>query len=247
MPPLTTQIAPLHKMVRLITPLLERHSDLELIGGKLVLKPVGHFKREISVLTLRGDEILGGFWQIHLLFSLYAIAEVDGQVVISERMSAEERRGRLEQLGEERASLLYCEECEATTLPFLRSIRTLAQVSDLLDQQTERGAVYQPETRFWLDVALGRFDAARTILERYRAHWQRPNKEFWEDYEADEDLRRMTLCHLLDRDAFAEIALLLRDWEMAAAAQWGLWDVWKPQVFPFEQRVRGLAEIPLDE
>jgi len=207
-------------MKRLLAPVLSRQPDVTVANDWLVVLPIQHFLRGVWLQEL-GDGTSAPLWGIRNLWAYGVEAELDGFM----RTTFLDR-----QRTEQEISQRLCTEVEAVTLPFLRSIDSMSRLYTLtLDQ----GFPDRTESLFYLELAMGHFERARTLQEKYAPSWF-----YFDDMFPGQDspgtARTRLLCRLLAEDNVNGIARSMHEWEADAARAFKVKRLWQPARFPFE-------------
>ena len=208
------------RMQRLLAPVLSRQPDVTVAKGWLVVLPVRHFLRGVWLQEYR-DGTSAPLWGIRNLWAYGVEPEIDGfmRPTFLDRVRTEEAISRD-----------LCKEVEAVTLPHLRSIDSMSRLYALTMDQ---GYPDRTESLFYLELAMGHFERARILKEKYQASWFEADDMFPGQDPADTARTRL-LCRLLAEDDITGIARSMHQWEADAAGAFNVRRLWEPTPFPFE-------------
>lgn len=223
-----TTAAQIKKLVR---PLLDRHSDLVLMGNWIYLKPVHHFARAILVdRTSSADQFSPRWVAIHLFEWRKHLTLSWGSFLSNKRSP---NRG-VWQMSQPDIGEALIEAIEQQALPWLRAMATLDLYLDFVSQNLNRGHLYdRGPAQIIVHVAVGHIDAARALAERNAELWSVDKPEYDEDDKAM--LRRLRqLCAFLKSDDRAGLARLLHTWEAETVKNFKIEHLWEPTPFPLE-------------
>lgn len=213
---------------RLLGRLIERNPDLVQSGPFVILRPLRHVIRSISIdATSRADDPQF-LWSLGHLFN----PTRGRQAICLERFY----------LGRETASQwsnpdmpdAFFTACENKVLPLLRGVTTIEELTRFRSREAPEfgSAITWVIFRIHFSAASGRFDQALRRFERIkhwthsRWGWRRP--EF--DHVADE---LIPLIRANDRDG---VIRLLHAWEEDRVRTLGLEAIYEPTPFPLELR-----------
>lgn len=211
---------------KVAAPLLERHSDLVMVGRAVVVLPVTHVLR---VIHLNGSSGRGAFspcWGATYLFRRRDYVSygwtrdfMSGIYGIWDVAHPDHQR-------------VFTEMAETEALPVLRAMKTF---DDFL-AFTSHDIFFTPWHRYPLgrliiQCALGDFDGGR----RTCAGLWKPNAIPDKEHGRDEYLAiAQSLCPLLAKDDRSGIARLLHEWEAFSVKTFKLEKYWQPTPFPIE-------------
>jgi hypothetical protein len=207
----------------LVRPLLERHSDLEMWGRWIVVRPVCHVFRGILLDRTSGADHTWAKLAVRHLFELQTSIPLDwGEHFPWLDLSLPEH---LEYL---------IEGIEEVSLPELRPVQTIEDLVGYVDRHRARHWLFDmPDTKIVFDAALGNLDEARAIATENIDQCSSANPQ-WDR----EDRQRMAgLVRLHDRliqGDVAGVAHLLHEWEAATVKYNKLESLWEPSPFPLE-------------
>ena len=214
----------IRQITALMRPLVERHDDLAIVGGRfLAIRPVHHILRGVFV-DRQSDKV--GFrphWGMSYLFRPRQGVPISMHVL-----------GRW-QIDAEGIQDTFCTMVETELLPWLRSVTTLpAYLEEGLAHDTYRNALIRPEDRIFIHIAQGEFEAAHALWQELRPQWER-NLDH-PDFGLGKLYRRMSaLDHLLLADDRTAITALLHAWEAQSVATLKIEHLWERTPFPFEE------------
>jgi hypothetical protein len=217
---------------RLLSPLLDSHSDLVFAGDRLFLRPVRNALRFIYIQEFPKFGTFDAYWSVQLLCCPADLYELGGVVWMGALFPDPEGRTTFFELPEDEQSAVLCRKIEEDALRKLGWFGNAKQAA-LHFIETEGPNTHNPQYRFWFELVLGRFDSARAIQAEHRAEWLREAAAPWyEDKEWNERLE--TVCRLFEHGQEGQIAPLLHEWEAITAKNFGIEHIWEPTPFPFE-------------
>jgi hypothetical protein len=228
-----TTAAEVRKMVQ---PVLDRHSDIALVGRHLFLKPIHHFARTILVGRTAYKDRIRPLWAVVHLFEARTFFPLTwGEDLANERS---QRRGRWNTSQADIAAALV-EAIEEQALPRLRALTTLDDYLAFVSQNFFRHHLFDwPQCKVIVDVALGDLDAARSLCRAHGPTWSVDNPEHDEYWRAT--FRRLReLCARLSVDDRSGLAQLLHQWEAETAVNLKIKHLWEPTPFPLELHLQG--------
>src|SRR5581483_10676377 len=213
----------------LVKPLVERHSDLALVGRWIFVKPVHHFGRAILIdRTSDPGEFNPRYAVIHLFEWRRSFSLSWGDYLYDERSL---RPGIRRINAPDAASSLF-EQIETKALPLLRAMKTLDDYLRYVDQHLFRHHLFDwPECRIIVETALGDLGAARKTSEAHRVLWSDVMRRVDRDGR-DEFERVLKLSALLAADDRKGLAALLHEWEAATVKNLKIEHLWGPTPFP---------------
>jgi hypothetical protein len=212
---------------QLLSPLLERHDDLAVIGHWLIVRPVRHVLRGV-ILERTGDASrFRPRWAVTNLCEPQTSFPVSwGAMIVG--------KGRWRWDNPTLQNDLF-HAIEEQALPSLRSIQTL---DDFVAFTSSRERF--PLTYFYgyllrkvgLDIARGDLEAAKSVCAKLatgHTKWSMPLLR--------DDFIRVTetLCPLLARNDVRALAKLLHEWEAITVQNLKVADLWDRTPFPLEQ------------
>lgn len=221
---------------KLVKPLLERHSDLALVGHLIVVKPLRHVLRAIIIDRTSNAAYFRPAWFVdHLLEDHHAF-----HITWGSRVYGAKRVNWTFSNAGVGDDLL--EAAERGLLPILRAISNLESLYTIAAAGAGgcppfgegAGAVV-------MSIALGNLDAARRLVPSVRERFSigspveisRVNPHFVFDTPSYFDWFNR-LCRLLDQDDRDGMARMLHDWEAATIGNLKMKHLWEPTPFPLE-------------
>lgn len=223
-----TTVAQVRKMVK---PLLERHSDLALVGRWIFVKPVHHFARAVLIDRYSNPLSFNPCWAVVHLFEWQRFFPLSWGEPLCNEASARPGVWLLSEPGVDAA--LHA-EIEGKALSALRAIETLDDFLAYVSNHYFRHHLYEwASTRIIVETALGDLEAARATAAENLAQWSQPDPECDEEDRA-ECARLCTLCARLKADDRAGLAQLLHEWEAATVRNLKIEHIWQPTPFPLE-------------
>jgi hypothetical protein len=212
-------------------PLLQRHSDLVMVGPWIMIKPVRHVLRGI-ILDRTGEAIrFRPTWAIIFLCEPKDSFSLNWGALLSNRSP---KPGLWEWSDPSLQETLYA-VIEQEALPLLRPIETLDDFAAFTSSRERFPGTYLDGyhlRQIVVDVARGDFEAARAICAELiagRTKWSMP------DMSAEFDRITKVLCPLLATNDVAGMVRLLREWEAYSVKQLKLEAIWEPAAFPVER------------
>jgi len=149
---------------RLSTLVADRHSDLEVIGGHLVLKPVDHIVKIVFIgRTSSADSFRPQTISSNLCFGFRTIPHVTGMWLRREIGNLAWRWSNPSMSDE------FIRVVENVALPQLRAIQTLDDYYRYAESVHLQHFPYFFKFRLLLYIALGRLDDAQNVLNDERA------------------------------------------------------------------------------
>jgi hypothetical protein len=219
----------LRQIKALVAPLLERHTDLALVGPFLLIKPVHHVANAIVVdRTSSADD----FRPLTTSNDLVAKRDYFG---LGTGFSFRGRTGFLWRWSDPGMPEDFLWIAEDEALPKLRSIRS---VQDYYDYAAEIHGIHFPFFWGWratMKVSMNRLDEARDILNDPR--WNsRSGALFNIEVEGlgDRLKERGAELSLADKIALVEI---LHRWEAYSVEKLKLTKIWERTPFPLEEQL----------
>lgn len=222
-------VAPIGKR-HWLNQLLEQQPDVVHSGLWMVVKPVRHFLRGMTVYDLGGKKGLTGAWSVQGLWTPGMSNELDGY--IGSRLPFRKQGPVIIiDVVQSPPDDFFREKIEQTTLPCLRSIDSMEAL--YRESMRKRADLISdsPETHFCFELAMGHFDTARGLLSRHRDNWFHKPVDYFDDEDA-ERVRR--LCSLLEAENYRAIAKMLHASEASNVKNLKLKHLWEPSPFPFE-------------
>jgi hypothetical protein len=214
------------KAKRVLSPLLERHNDLAIVGPWLMLKPVRHLLRGVVIDRTGEASRFMPRWAVMSLCEPRATFPISWGGMIK-------RKGLWEWESQTLQSDLIT-AIEEQALPPLRAIRSL---DDFFAFASSRETFpLRPFDLFLLlrvgvDIARGDLSSARAAcdeLKTGRTRWSSP------DLREEFDRVTGTLCPLLAADDRPAMAHLLHEWEAYTVEKLKIGHIYEPTPFPLE-------------
>jgi hypothetical protein len=206
-------------------PLLERNSDLALVGRLVVVKPVHHIIRGIYIDRSLDPRTFTPTWFVCLLFPR------DARVGFGWGDRLYNQAHGPWDVANAKTPAVMCEEIEQYALPPLRAIQSIDDYVAFISQKERFPHTYvssDSPRMLIIHIARGDFDAARAICA-----WRvgRPATSTAES--AHE------LCSLLAADDRPGLVNLLHTWEADSVKRLKLEKFWEPTPFPLELQGAG--------
>lgn len=217
---------------RFLQPLLARNPDLSAVGHRVVLRPLDHLIRSISLMRTRTAESFIPVWSINALCQPRSFCPYQ----IESEIKLDRYGGWQIDSSEMGAEFADCVEKQA--LPHLRGVRSLEDMYEACAaiQWSNWGAYAAPLSRMYVDAATGRFDEAIAFIERFKersSEWSKMTITP-EHFSVLTDVLQPALRHRHNK----VVAALFRDWEGFTVRQLKLEKLWQPTPFPFEIETR---------
>lgn len=214
---------------KLVKPLLERHSDLALVGRWIFVMPVHHFARAILIDSMLDPEKFRPQWAVAHFFEPRKFFPLSWGEWLYNEASARPGSWRIT---EPNIGADLIREIEARALPPLRAMNTLDDYLSFVSQHYFRHHLYDwPQCRIIVEVALGDLDAARATGETSLALWSQPQ----EDEEVNRKYRRLReLYEAVVADDRSELARMLHEWEALTVRNLKIERLWQSTPFPLE-------------
>jgi hypothetical protein len=225
---------------KLVRPLLERHSDLVLVGRWIFVKPVGHFARGILIDRMLDAARFRPQWAVTHLFEASRFFPLNWGEWLDNEAAAKPGFWHVSdpELGQ---SLIR--EVERHALPPLRAMESLQDFLAFVAQHYNRHQLFDwPARRIIVEVALGDLDSARATAEAHRHIWSAIGPHH--DAETQQQYRRLCdLCACLRVNNRDGLATLLHDWEALTVQNLKIRHLWEPTPFPLEVASARLSEM----
>ena len=207
-------------------PLLERNSDLALVGRLVVLKPIRHLLRGIYIDRGSNPDIFRPTWLVNILFQPGAHASFDW----GERL---DRRTRgVWDVGDPATPTEMCDVIEQCALPMLRRLHSIDDFVTFTSKERFPwtyldGSLF---SKTIVDVARANFDAAQASCAKVAGRRTPPPPDRLEEF----DVLTKLLPPLLACSDRAGLAHLLHGWEADSVKRLKLDEFWEPTPFPIE-------------
>jgi len=212
---------------QVVQPLLQRNPDLALVGRLVVIKPVHHILRGISIDRSLDPQLFVPSWAVTFLFWPRANFSLNwGQRVYGPGVWAIDEHKDLPEL--------LCHAIEREALPLLRPIQTIDDLVKFASEERFPNTyldLYQ-HRKIFFDVARGDLHAARSICQ-YMAT-DRAKRWYLPVMEEEYDWITKELCPLIARGDRSALAHLLHEYEERTVRTMKLEKYWVPTPFPIE-------------
>lgn len=219
---------------KMVQPLLERHTNLALVGRRLYVKPVHHFARAVFIdRTAYRDHSSPMLTAIHLFDARESFS-----ISWSDRLT-HPTDGLNWIATEPDFERLLIDAIEQQALPRLFAMNTLDDYLTYVSQHYARHRLFDlPHRKVILDVALGDLDSARAIFKTNIEKWSTDRPDYDDDDRAM--FRRLRELHvrLADNDRLG-MARLLHEWELYSVKRFKIEHLWEPTPFPLELQAGG--------
>lgn len=226
-----TTTAEVKKMVR---PLLDRHTDLALVGRWIYVKPVQHFARAILIDRTSSANRFSPRWAVIHLFQVrrsFTLSWGDHLDELLPGLSGFSWPTDMPGIAEG-----LCQAIEKQALPWLRTMSTLELYLAFVSQNLFRHHLYDKgSAEVIVRVAQGYLGAARKICEQQRERWSTDKPEYDDDTRAM-FRRLLELSALLEKDDRVGSVELLHAWEAETVKNFKIEHLWEPTPFPLEQQ-----------
>ena len=218
---------------KLLKPLLDRHDDVAIVDGVMVLKPVHHIVCGVLLdRTSSADDYRPTRFVCHLFD--FAIADyIPIACTFPLHKPPPESALWRHSISSDAERLI--EVIEQDALPYLRGLRMIEPYFEETQRPHHRSPQFAwPFQRIVLETAVGNFDAACQIYKEHLINFQT------DETEKDAYYRELPgQMHRLGRLLLAEdrkgLSALLHEWEEGAVERSGLMPVWQSTPFVFEQ------------
>ena len=219
-----TTVAQVREVVQ---PLLQRNSDLALVGRIVVIKPVHHILRGIYIDRSLDPLLFVPTWAVVFLFEpCQSLSYNWGERVYR-------RPGRW-QLPDPNLPNDMAKAIEQQALPLLRPIQSIDDFIAFTSKDRFRDTYLDlyPDRRIFVDVARGDLEAARTIC----TYFATDRAKRWYLPKMQEEYDRITkmLCPLVAANDRPGLARLLHAFEAGSVRDMKLDKLWEPTPFPIE-------------
>jgi hypothetical protein len=222
-------VTTLRQIKGLVAPLLDRHADLALIGPFLVVKPVRHVANAIIINRSSSADVFGP-----LTASTDLLGKVD-YFGLGTGFTFRGRTGFLWRWSNPGISEEFLRIAEAEALPRLRSMGGLEAYYAYAEDIHGIHFPFYWAWRATIEVALGRLDEARDILNDPR--WaDRSGVLFNCEVDGLGDRLKARGSHLSRKDKLALVEILHR-WEAYSVEKLKLAPIWERTPFPLEEHL----------
>jgi hypothetical protein len=211
---------------QVVQPLLQRNPDLATVGRDVIITPVRHILRGISLMRSINPALFIPAWAIVFLFEPRDSLSLNwGERIykVTWDVTNPDLPAKL------------CEAIEEQALPLLRPIRTIDDFVGFATKERFRDTyldLYE-HRKIFVDIARGDLDSARSICE-YMAT-DRAKRRYL-PMKMDEEYDRITkeLCPLIEKNDRVGLARLLHKYEEGSVRAMKLEKFWEPTPFPIE-------------
>lgn len=212
---------------QVVQPLLQRNSDLALVGRIVVIKPVHHILRGIYIDRSLDPLLFVPTWAVIFLFEpSQSLSYNWGQRVY--------RRPGPWEISDPDLPNRMAEAIEEQALPLLRPVQSINDFVTFTSKHRFRDTHldFYPDRKIFVDVARGDLEAARTIC----AYFATDRAKRWYLPQMQEEYDRITqrLCPLVAANDRPGLARLLHEFEAGSAKDMKLNKLWEPTPFPIE-------------
>jgi hypothetical protein len=211
---------------QVVQPLLQRNSDLALVGRDVFIIPVRHILRGVTLMRSIDPKLFIPAWAVVFLFEPRTSLSLNwGQRIY--KVTWDVTNPDL--------PAQMCEAIEEQALPLLRSVETIDDFVGFATEKRFRDTyldLYE-HRKVFVDIARGNLDSARSICE-YMATDHAKNRYL--PLKMDEEYNRITkeLCPLIAKNDGAGLARLLHKYEEGSVRAMKLEKYWEPTPFPIE-------------
>jgi hypothetical protein len=211
---------------QVVQPLLQRNPDLVLVKRRVLIKPIRHLLRGVTLMRSINPSLFIPGWAVLFLFE-----PIDGF-----SLNWGQRIYKVTwDVNNPDLPAKMCEAIEEQALPLLRPIQT---IDDFVGFATEERfelthlSLYE-HRKIFVDIARGDLESARSICE-YMATDRAKNRYL--PMKMDEEYNRITkeLCPLIAKNDRAGLARLLHKYEEGSVRAMKLEKYWEPTPFPIE-------------
>jgi hypothetical protein len=210
---------------KLLRPLLERNSDLLLVGRLVVVKPVRHILRSVFIDSSSNKDRFAPYWALNMMFEHGA---GHGPTWGGEMYTRIKSNWLLSAPGIDE---MTTERIEEVALPILRHVNSIDDFTAFATKENFPHTWLNafPFRKVYADIALGNLDAANESCERVAA--QRRASDFLAEI-LDPIIN--DVWPLVRERNKAALAKMLHQWEAEAAKRMKLEHIWEPTPFPLE-------------
>jgi hypothetical protein len=224
---------------RAVQPLLQRNTDLALVGRLVVIKPVHHILRAISISRSLDANLFVPTWFVMLMFR-----PSDSVTFNWGDRIYRPTPGRWDVTDPE-ASPLMCDEIERVALPILRKVQSIDDLVKFASRKRFKNYCLDlnEQKKIYVDVARGNLESAIHLCALL-AKLAKTASFDWEREESDKIAKTFEpLLATSDRTGLAQV---LRDCEAYSAKKLKLEKLWEPAPFPLELQAaeRGRSTSP---
>ncbi len=214
---------------RFVKPFLKNNPEFGQVNRMLILKPLGHILRCVSLATSSSKDWLRPRW---ILMPLFEVAQCVHLTFAADIYSGHKGNWYY---SDETAPERFVERVNEVALPILtkiQSIRDFYTFTTTVQYSNNGGLSPRLLTRIIIEAAMGDFAAAdisKAKLMDTPNYWT-PSSVWEEQY----DRSVHQLCPLIAARDRAGIAALLHGWEAVMVTKLKLEKYWEPSPFPVE-------------
>ena len=212
---------------QVVQPLLQRNSDLALVGRIVVIKPVHHILRGIYIDRSSDPLRFVPTWAVVFLFEPRQSLSFNW----GERVY---RRPGSWDVSDPDTPAAMAEAIEQQALPLLRPVQSIDDFVAFTSKDRFRNTHldFYRDRKIFVDVARGDLEAARAIC----AYFATDHARRWYLPRMQEEYDRITqrLCPLVAANDRPGLARLLHEFEAGSAKDMKLNKLWEPTPFPIE-------------
>jgi hypothetical protein len=218
---------------KLFGPLLRRHSDLEMVGHWIYVRPVRHIARGIALQSWRRANRWTPEWAAQPMFEPLDFMTLNWSEFMETccpRDWLEVNPPSWDRTDDEQAAWLA--EGYGFALPHLRALDTI-EAFVAFEREPRRRSGRWPPSEVVLEAALGNFERVREIAAEHRAIWEQGGG-------INRGIQRIIDCAravtpLVEREDRAGLAALFHDWEAISARNLGIEHIYEKTPFPFQE------------
>ncbi|HZO45314.1 MAG TPA: hypothetical protein VFB68_05440 [Xanthobacteraceae bacterium] len=212
---------------QVMQPLLERNTDLTLVGRLVAIKPVRHILRGISIGRSLATNLFVPSWAVIFLFE----PRVNFPLNWGGRVYGP---GAWDLIEHDDLPNMMRDAVEKEALPLLRPIQTIDDLVEFASEERFPNTylnLYE-HRKIFVDVARGDLDSAHSICE-YMAT-ERAKRRYLPNMREEYDRIAKELCPLIAADDRPGLARLLHKYEEGSVRAMKLEKYWEPTPFPIE-------------
>ncbi|WP_341987225.1 hypothetical protein [Azorhizobium sp. AG788] len=221
----------------LMKPLVERHSDLAIVGRYVFLHPIQHFVRGIYIDRSLDKDAFDPDWGVTMLFRPGNSLATAWETYISAPKVG------VWNINRPTTQQDMIRQIEDNALPVLRQITTMDEFVAFASDERFPGRSWKAWslTRLIFQAALGDLDAARATCDKLSELRYIPRDT------ASREIHLTIiegLAPLLERNDRTAIGNLLRAWEAARVKKHKMEKYWQPTPFPLELEAPAQGALP---
>ncbi|MPZ37931.1 MAG: hypothetical protein GEU95_07675 [Rhizobiales bacterium] len=211
---------------QVVQPLLQRNPDLALVGRRVIIKPIHHILRGISIGRSINPALFIPAWAVVFLFEPRDSLSLNwGERIYKVTWD----------VADPDLPTKMCEAIEEQALPLVRPIKTIDDFVGFATKERFRDTyldLYE-HRKIFVDIARGDLESARSICE-YMATDRAKHRYL--PLKMDEEYNRITkeLCPLIAANDRPGLARLLHKYEEGSVRAMKLEKYWEPTPFPIE-------------